>query len=233
MCIGEIRPGQPLWARSSSGYAGRSEQQAHVPNRQRWRNKHITSIGGSGRPLALRAHNRRPQLRPGTDRRHLPLLMCRRMRVLITGITGFAGSHLAEYILAEHPGVAVFGTYRWRSRMENLETLMARGVLDVVEGRYSAGASQATRRAKTGSASSTASSPTPALWRSSSARCGRTHLPSRRAVIRAVLVRRARGDDAHQHRISAQHPRSDPPSRHEDPRARRRIERGIRPCLSR
>src|SRR5256886_17147533 len=65
------------------------------------------------------------------------------MRVLITGITGFAGSHLAEYILSEHPDVAVFGTYRWRSRMENLETLASRGVLDVIEGRYSAGAGQA------------------------------------------------------------------------------------------
>src|SRR5881394_4603980 len=64
------------------------------------------------------------------------------MRVLITGITGFAGSHLAEYILAEHPDVAVFGTYRWRSRMENLDTLMAKGVLDVIEGRYSSGAGQ-------------------------------------------------------------------------------------------
>jgi len=66
------------------------------------------------------------------------------MRVLITGITGFAGSHLAEYILAEHPDVAIFGTYRWRSRMENLDTdlplppeqrrhepLAARRVLDV------------------------------------------------------------------------------------------------------
>src|SRR5947208_2178910 len=65
------------------------------------------------------------------------------MRVLITGITGFAGSHLAEYILAEHPDVAVFGTYRWRSRMENLDTLIAKGVLDVIEGRYSSGAGQA------------------------------------------------------------------------------------------
>src|SRR5205809_297120 len=65
------------------------------------------------------------------------------MRVLITGITGFAGSHLAEYILAEHPDVAIFGTYRWRSRMENLDTLMAMGVLDVIEGRYSSGAGQA------------------------------------------------------------------------------------------
>jgi len=44
-------------------------------------------------------------------------------RILITGITGFAGSHLADYALAEHPGVEVFGTYRWRSRRENIEHL--------------------------------------------------------------------------------------------------------------
>jgi GDP-4-dehydro-6-deoxy-D-mannose reductase len=42
-------------------------------------------------------------------------------RVLITGITGFAGSHLAEHLLADRPGVEVFGTYRWRSRRENIE----------------------------------------------------------------------------------------------------------------
>jgi GDP-4-dehydro-6-deoxy-D-mannose reductase len=42
------------------------------------------------------------------------------MRVLITGITGFAGSHLAEYILAQRPEVEVFGIVRWRSRMENI-----------------------------------------------------------------------------------------------------------------
>ena len=45
------------------------------------------------------------------------------MRALITGITGFAGSHLVEYLLEEQPEVEVFGTYRWRSRMENLEAL--------------------------------------------------------------------------------------------------------------
>jgi GDP-4-dehydro-6-deoxy-D-mannose reductase len=44
-------------------------------------------------------------------------------RVLITGITGFAGSHLAEHFLADHPGVEVFGTYRWRSRRENIEAI--------------------------------------------------------------------------------------------------------------
>lgn len=42
------------------------------------------------------------------------------MRVLITGITGFAGSHLADYILDNHPDVKVFGLIRWRSRMENI-----------------------------------------------------------------------------------------------------------------
>jgi len=45
------------------------------------------------------------------------------MRALVTGITGFAGSHLAELLLAEHPEVEIFGTYRWRSRMENIEHL--------------------------------------------------------------------------------------------------------------
>ncbi len=46
------------------------------------------------------------------------------MRVLITGITGFVGSHLAEYALARG-NVEVFGTVRWRSRMENIEGILA------------------------------------------------------------------------------------------------------------
>ena len=45
------------------------------------------------------------------------------MRALITGITGFAGSHLADYLLAEQSDVEIFGTYRWRSRMENIDHL--------------------------------------------------------------------------------------------------------------
>jgi len=45
------------------------------------------------------------------------------MRALITGITGFAGSHLADYLLADQPEVEVFGTRRWRSRTENIEHL--------------------------------------------------------------------------------------------------------------
>ena len=46
------------------------------------------------------------------------------MRVLITGITGFAGSHLAEYILREHPGTEIYGIRRWRSRIANIEHLL-------------------------------------------------------------------------------------------------------------
>jgi GDP-4-dehydro-6-deoxy-D-mannose reductase len=42
------------------------------------------------------------------------------MKVLITGITGFAGSHLADYILDNHPDAQIYGMIRWRSRMENI-----------------------------------------------------------------------------------------------------------------
>lgn len=42
------------------------------------------------------------------------------MRILITGITGFVGSHLADYALAKGD-VEVFGTVRWRSRLDNVE----------------------------------------------------------------------------------------------------------------
>jgi GDP-4-dehydro-6-deoxy-D-mannose reductase len=45
------------------------------------------------------------------------------LRVLITGITGFAGSHLAEYCLGRGD-VEVFGTARWRSRMDNVEGIV-------------------------------------------------------------------------------------------------------------
>jgi GDP-4-dehydro-6-deoxy-D-mannose reductase len=41
-------------------------------------------------------------------------------RVLVTGITGFAGSHLVDYML-ERGDVEVHGTIRWRSRTENIE----------------------------------------------------------------------------------------------------------------
>jgi GDP-mannose 4,6-dehydratase len=46
------------------------------------------------------------------------------MRVLITGITGFVGSHLVEYILANHPQTEIFGIKRWRSPKENIRHLL-------------------------------------------------------------------------------------------------------------
>ena len=47
------------------------------------------------------------------------------MRVLITGLTGFVGSHLADHLVARG-GLEVYGTYRWRSRMDNVEQLRGR-----------------------------------------------------------------------------------------------------------
>ena len=46
------------------------------------------------------------------------------MRVLITGITGFVGSYMAEYALAQ--GAEVFGSSRWRSKTENIEHLRSK-----------------------------------------------------------------------------------------------------------
>ncbi len=45
------------------------------------------------------------------------------MKVLITGITGFVGSHLADYCLALEQPVEVVGICRWRSRRDNIEHL--------------------------------------------------------------------------------------------------------------
>lgn len=45
------------------------------------------------------------------------------MNVMITGITGFAGSYLAEYLLNK-PDVNVFGLKRWNSPLENIYPIM-------------------------------------------------------------------------------------------------------------
>lgn len=41
-------------------------------------------------------------------------------RVFITGITGFVGSHLADYILAEFPEIEIYGLARWRAPKDNI-----------------------------------------------------------------------------------------------------------------
>ena len=43
-------------------------------------------------------------------------------RVFITGVTGFAGSHLVDYLLTL-PEVEIFGMRRWRSRTEHIDHL--------------------------------------------------------------------------------------------------------------
>ena len=45
------------------------------------------------------------------------------MRILITGITGFVGSHLAEYILGLKQNHQIYGICRWRSSRANLANI--------------------------------------------------------------------------------------------------------------
>ncbi len=47
-----------------------------------------------------------------------------KIRALITGITGFVGSHMAEFLLSKKN--EVYGTYRWRSPTENIEHIRDR-----------------------------------------------------------------------------------------------------------
>jgi len=47
------------------------------------------------------------------------------VKVLITGITGFVGSHLGDYLLTK-PEVEVYGTYRWRSDRKNIDHIKDR-----------------------------------------------------------------------------------------------------------
>lgn len=54
------------------------------------------------------------------------------MVVLITGITGFVGSHLAEYILSLNEGHKVYGLCRWRSNKENIKHII--NEINLVEG---------------------------------------------------------------------------------------------------
>jgi GDPmannose 4,6-dehydratase/GDP-4-dehydro-6-deoxy-D-mannose reductase len=46
------------------------------------------------------------------------------MNILITGITGMVGSHLADYILEYHPQHQVHGMVRWRSPLDNIAHCM-------------------------------------------------------------------------------------------------------------
>lgn len=54
------------------------------------------------------------------------------MNILITGITGFVGSHLAEYIVDLKEGHKIYGLCRWRSPKDNLENIYDK--VELVEG---------------------------------------------------------------------------------------------------
>ena len=45
------------------------------------------------------------------------------MRILITGITGFVGSHMADYLIKNVPNVEIFAIRRWRSRDDSIKHL--------------------------------------------------------------------------------------------------------------
>jgi GDP-mannose 4,6-dehydratase len=51
------------------------------------------------------------------------------MKILITGITGFVGSHLAEYILSLKEKHKVFGLCRWRSSRDSLDRVYNKVIL--------------------------------------------------------------------------------------------------------
>lgn len=45
-------------------------------------------------------------------------------KIFITGITGFVGSHLADYILENFPEVKILGLARWRSPTDNIRHIL-------------------------------------------------------------------------------------------------------------
>jgi len=55
------------------------------------------------------------------------------MKVLITGITGMVGSHMAEYILNNHPTVEIHGLIRWRSPLDNIRDIKSKITLHQAE----------------------------------------------------------------------------------------------------
>lgn len=55
------------------------------------------------------------------------------MKVLITGITGMVGSHLAEHILSNHPSEEIHGLVRWRSPLDNIQGILTKVTLHLAE----------------------------------------------------------------------------------------------------
>ena len=56
------------------------------------------------------------------------------MRVIITGITGFVGSHMADYLLKNIPDIQIYGVRKWRSRYDNVLQLYDLPNVTFIEG---------------------------------------------------------------------------------------------------
>jgi GDP-mannose 4,6-dehydratase len=56
--------------------------------------------------------------------------MIKNEKAFITGITGFVGSHLADYILENHPQVEIAGLARWRSPKDNIRHILDKITLE-------------------------------------------------------------------------------------------------------
>ena len=55
------------------------------------------------------------------------------MRILITGVTGFVGSHMVDYLLKNVSEVKIFATRRWRSKEDNIRHLFGNEQVDFSE----------------------------------------------------------------------------------------------------
>src|SRR3989338_11436121 len=56
--------------------------------------------------------------------------MVKKHGVFITGLTGFVGSHLADYILANAPEYTIVGLARWRSPKDNIRHILDKVVIE-------------------------------------------------------------------------------------------------------
>ena len=53
--------------------------------------------------------------------------------ILITGGTGFVGSHMVDYLLKNVSDIKIFATRRWRSKEDNIRHLFGNKQVDFSE----------------------------------------------------------------------------------------------------
>lgn len=57
-----------------------------------------------------------------------------KVRIMLTGITGFVGSHMVDYLLKNVPDCEIYAIKRWRSRDENIKHLYDNPKVILLEG---------------------------------------------------------------------------------------------------